>query len=59
MKEIKDLSEWRDIPRSWIGTPNIVIYQFSPNGYTCLMQFVSQQKYFVDRGKLIVKVYVK
>lgn len=62
MQEIKEgLNEWRDIPRSWIGRPNIVrmsvvhklIFQFNAIPFKILAKFLD--KYRQDNLKFIQK----
>ena len=57
MKEMKNLSKWRDIPCSWKGRLNIVKMPFFPtlvNRFN-VIQIKISANYLVDVNKLILK----
>uniref|UniRef100_A0A9L0SLL4 Uncharacterized protein n=1 Tax=Equus caballus TaxID=9796 RepID=A0A9L0SLL4_HORSE len=57
MNELKELAKWRNIPRSWIGRPNIVKMSVLPNLIYRVSEMLIkiQENYFVAIDKLILK----
>lgn len=56
MKESKDLNKWRRIQYSWIENTVFLTYQFFPISSTDSMQFPVTASYYVDIGKVILKI---